>query len=310
MAEEAAAVIAAVADNLTRFGQRTTRLFHGRGGFYPGLDFLVIDVYPPVLVIRLYEARPPARLLHLVGALEEFLRESLPPELRPQCFLLQSRYLFKAPWQRLKGTLPRNCRAEENGLAFKIRFMENQNIGFFPDMRLGRELVRSLAAGRRVLNLFAYTCSFSVAACAGGALHVTNMDVSKAALQTGRENHRLNGFDPGTVTFWARDILKSFGFLIRKGPFDLVIIDPPFRQGNRFRSETDYPKLVRRLPEMLAPGAHILACLNSPHLDLDFLTNLFDTPRYQLLGQKNRPPEFREQRPDQSLKICHYLYQF
>ena len=94
-------------------------------------------------------------------------------------------------------------------------------------MRHGRRLIREIGRGKRVLNLFAYTCSLSVAALAGGASRVVNLDLSKTALRTGRQNHITNQIDPRKAVFLPFDVMKSFGRLKREGPFDLVIVDPP-----------------------------------------------------------------------------------
>ena len=104
-------------------------------------------------------------------------------------------------------------------------------------MKPGRDWVRSRAAGKKVLNLFAYTCSLSVAAIAGGADTVTNLDMASAALATGRENHRLN-FDPATcrrASYLAHNLFKSWGRLKRSPTYDLILIDPPSNQGGQLR---------------------------------------------------------------------------
>ncbi|MCT7000003.1 class I SAM-dependent methyltransferase, partial [Salmonella enterica] len=82
------------------------------------------------------------------------------------------------------------------------------------------------AKGLRVLNLFAYTCGFSVAAIEGGAEHVVNLDMARGVLSRGRDNHRLNGHDLSRVTFLGHDLFKSWAKVIHSGPYDLVIIDP------------------------------------------------------------------------------------
>src|SRR3546814_21000772 len=100
-------------------------------------------------------------------------------------------------------------------------------------MRYVRRWVQEQAQGKRVLNLFAYTCGFSVAAIAGGAEHVVNLDMASAALTRGRENHRLNGHDLSRVSFLGHELFKSWGKVRKLGPYDLIIIDPPsFQQGS------------------------------------------------------------------------------
>ena len=89
-------------------------------------------------------------------------------------------------------------------------------------MRLGRQWVQERSQGKRVLNLFAYTCGFSVAAKAGGANQVVNVDMAKGALSRGRDNHRLNEHDMSDVTFMGYDIFRSWGKITKYGPYDLA----------------------------------------------------------------------------------------
>ena len=118
--------------------------------------------------------------------------------------------------------------AREEGLAYVIRPGEGLSTGLFPDMREGRARVRAWAAGRRVLNTFAYTCGFGVAAAAGGAARVLNLDLSKSVLEWGQANYRANGFEPDPHDFVFGDVFDWLVRLAKRGDrFDLVILDPP-----------------------------------------------------------------------------------
>ena len=280
-------------------GEDSSRLFHGRGNCFPGLEALNIDRYGRVVVFQLFEP------VDWIDELSALLQPLLPED---GSRLLQERFRREGGWRLLAGTTPERAFAREDGLVYELTFMKNQNVGFFLDMRLGRQLVRRLAEGRRVLNLFAYTCSLSVAAVAGGAEAVYNMDLSKSALRTGKKNHQRNHQDDRHVHFLPHDILKSFGKMKKFGPYDLVIIDPPTFQKGAFNAEKDYARITRRLPEFLAPGAQVIACLNSPHMDARFFDDLFPASHYSLQQSLGRPPEFRERDADKSLKIHHYLY--
>jgi 23S rRNA (cytosine1962-C5)-methyltransferase len=171
--------------------------------------------------------------------------------------------------------------------------------------------VRGLASGLRVLNLFAYTCSFSVAALAGGATKVVNLDMNKGALALGRDNHRDNGLDLRKVSFLDHDLFKSFGKLKKLGPFELIILDPPTDQGASFKAERDWPKMVRRLEQWLTPGGHIVACLNAPHLPSGFLKDIFAAELHGATLEKNQDggDDFPDAEPDRGLKILHYRWE-
>ncbi len=257
-----------IAKHLPQSGE-ARRLFHGRGQCFPGFEDLVIDIFPPVVVIILYNERPQAWLQALV----QLLAETLPD--KPQGILLQERFLPNQPSRVLHGQIPADLSATEAGLAYRLRLGEAQNIGFFPDMAVGRKLVRERAGGKKVLNLFAYSCSFSVAALAGGATQVVNLDMNRGALELGKLNHQINAIDLRQVSFLALEFFRSLSKLRRIGPFDLIICDPPASQGKSFTAERHWPKLVRSLSGLFAPGGEILACLNSPRHGPDFLDRVF-----------------------------------
>ncbi|MGW8312534.1 MAG: class I SAM-dependent methyltransferase [Desulfuromonadales bacterium] len=258
----------------------TRRLFHGRGRCFAGYDDLVIDYFPPVIMVILYRPRLQGWLDDLVKILETTLPHP------PQAILLQERFITNSPSRLLHGTLPVTLNALEDGLLFRLRLGEAQNPGFFPDMAVGRKLVRERSSGKQILNLFAYSCSFSVAALAGGARRVVNLDMNRGALELGKLNHRINGIDPRQVSFLSMEFFRSLSKLRRLGPFDLVICDPPASQGKSFTAGHHWPKLVCCLPELVTPGGEILACLNTPKLAPAFLDDLFATtlPNAEKLG--------------------------
>ena len=219
-----------------------------------------------------------------------------------EAIVIQERYLPGAPKRTIYGELPAAPLANESGLRYHLTLDRNQNHGFFLDMKPGRDWVRSVAAGKSVLNLFAYTCSLSVAAIAGGAASVANLDMASGALATGRQNHRFN-FDAETcrqATYLAHDLFKSWGKLRRGGAYDLIVIDPPSNQPGSFVAEKDYARIVRRLPELTDAGSQILACLNSPHLDEAFLLDLFSG--YQFEQRLPAAPGFEDKFPERALK--------
>ncbi len=260
-----------ISETLLEAGSDAVRLFHGRGGAVAGYKYVAVDWYAPAVFVTLYEdvAECDAFLAELDAYLVTLERVS--------CFAVQRRFLKGAPVEVKWGVLP--DRAHESGLDFMLSLAKNQNHGFFLDMEPGRSWLRSRAEGKSVLNLFSYTCALSVAAIAGGADRVVNLDLSSRALSVGRENHRLN-FDQEScrkVTYLAHDLFKTWGKLKRLGPFDIVVLDPPSHQPGSFVATKDYPRLIGRLAELLNPeGAEILACLNAPELDESFLSGLIN----------------------------------
>ena len=208
--------------------------------------------------------------------------------------VLQHRYTLQSDTEWLVGEAIDECTLTEGGLSYRVDLGRKQNNGLFLDMRYGRDWVRANAEGKRVLNLFAYTCGFSVAAIEGGAQHVVNLDMSRAALSRGRDNHRLNGHDMSKVTFLGHDLFKSWGKVKSTGPYDLVIIDPPSFQKGSFLLTKDYQRVVRRLPELLSENGTVLACMNDPALGSDFLIDgvTQDAPSLHFVQRLDNPPEF------------------
>ena len=164
------------------------------------------------------------------------------------------------------------------------------------------------AAGKKILNLFAYTCAFSVVAVAAGAEKVVNVDMSSSALNVGRANHQLNGLTKERTEYLAENIMKSWGRIKKRGPFDIVIIDPPSYQPGSFIAGKDYEKVIRRLPELLPKGGLVLACLNAPELSDEFLKSQFATqlPEAGFVERVAPHPDFPDINPEQQLKLLVY----
>ena len=265
------------------------RLFHGRGHAYKGLSHITIDWLPPVILITLFAPESDEYINNLADELVEKL---------PTCksIQLQHRYELAGPIDVIRGDTIQQLDVLENNLRFHIRLGKNRNTGLFLDMRNGRQWVQQHSRGKHVLNLFAYTCGFSVAAIAGGASSVLNVDMSRSALQTGRNNHHLNQQPLDNVAFEKLNIFKSFGRLKRRGPFDMLICDPPTFQRGSVDIKRDYPKILRRLDDFMAPGATLVLCLNAPDLGQDYLIkHMADlAPTYRFVNRIKTPDVYVE----------------
>ncbi|OHE20419.1 MAG: SAM-dependent methyltransferase, partial [Sulfurimonas sp. RIFOXYD2_FULL_37_8] len=218
--------------------------------------------------------------------------------------VIQRRYIKGSPSEVVIGDLKEDLYAVENSMKFKLNLLSNQNSLYFPDMKNGRTFVRENSKERRVLNLFSYTCSFSVAAKLGGALSVSNIDMSKSALSSGKANHHLNAVDPRGVSYLPYNILKSFSRIKQNGPYDLIIIDPPTLQRGSFEATKDYEKIIKKLQEISSDKCIVLACLNSPELDSNFLISLFSefAPEFKFEKRLKNVDEFANADEERSLK--------
>lgn len=251
------------------------RVFHGRGACYPGLEWLTIDFFRPALLLTVYGA-PPQGQLEVI--LDTFAREPGESVFDSDlsCVLVQRRDLKQYALKCLVGEFPNPFFAQRGHLRFYL-LREQQNVGYFLDIEPARQWLEACVQEKSVLNLFSFTCSFSVLALAAGARSVINVDMNRNALNTGRENHRINNLNMSEVQFLAHDILRSWGKLIRRGPYDIVLVDPPSRQRGSFVALKDYVKVIRKLPELLCEGGLVLLCLNAPEVSCAEFQALIDT---------------------------------
>ncbi len=296
-------------DALAAAPAETRRLFHGRGRCYPGLEQLTVDWLQGTLLVALFRDPGEAELAALRQMLMALTAGPAWQQGQAQRLLLQHRYLPDAPTEALLGDVPTEWQISENGLRYKLDLGRKQNNGLFLDMRYGRRWVQEHAQGKRVLNLFAYTCGFSVAAIAGAAEHVVNLDMASAALTRGRENHRLNQHDLGRVSFLGHELFKSWGKVRKLGPYDLIIIDPPSFQKGSFALTRDYQKILRKLPELLNAGGRVLACVNDPDVGSDFLIRGMadEAPQLRFEQRLENPPEFPDIHPESGLKALLFV---
>lgn len=288
--------------------QETRRLFHGRGRCWPGLEQITVDWLQGVLSVALFREPAPEQLVELEAMLNALAQT---PQWTGEAILIQHRYLPDSPGQWLVGGPIQQREVVEDGLRYLLDLGVRQNNGLFLDMRYGRRWVREQSAGKRVLNLFAYTCGFSVAAIAGGAEQVVNLDMTKSALSRGRENHRLNGHAVGQVAFLGHELFKSWGKVRKYGPYDLIIIDPPTFQRGSFVLTQDYAKILRRLPELLREGGTVLACVNDPGIGSAFLIEGMaeQAPALKFVERLENPPEFPDVDVEGGLKALVFRQQ-
>ena len=212
----------AVAMRTSFFDASTTavRLINGEGDGIPGL---IADRYGDVLVVQVStlgmdRLKPFVLdvLAKATGARSIYERSNLPSRREEGLPMFEG---------LLAGDPVGTVEVLENGLRFRVDIVQSQKTGLYLDQRENRRLVRSWAAGRRVLNAFSYTGGFSVFALAGGAASADSVDISERAIGLARENCALNGFMAENVRFHVADV---FDFIRDDAlDYDLVILDPP-----------------------------------------------------------------------------------
>lgn len=170
--------------------------------------------------------------------------------------------------------LPLETVVTEAGLRYGLDFAAGYSVGLFLDQRANRQFLRA-AAPKRVLNTFAYTCSFSVVAASAGAKTVS-IDLSAKSIGRGKANFVLNDLSSDGHRFLADDALEVMPRLIRKMElYDAIILDPPTfsrgAKGKKFQVEKNLGDLLHLALNLAAPKAKILLSTNCTRLDLDAL---------------------------------------
>lgn len=243
---------------------------------------LVIERYADTAIIYAEPGKAPSRQVAVPVA--KMLREY---------FQLESVYLREMPRGDSKASgeptgasgkrRPRPLAGEptspeivinERGLQFLLRPFDGASAGLFLDHREGRTIIRKASNQKSVLNLFAYTCGFSVAAAAGGASRVVSVDLAPKYLDWGRENFELNGLPTETHEFIAEDAADYLSRARKNGEaFDVIVIDPPSfahgrKRGRDFSIHRDLADLVSSASEVLADDGLLLVSTNLRKMSL------------------------------------------
>lgn len=244
-------------------GQTTGyRLFNGEGDGLPGV---VCDVYGESAVLKL--DGPAAVGFWDSAGLAAWLAENLALNLVYE----RMRQRGAEGIARVGAAPGGPVRFLEHGMQLTADVARGQKTGFFLDQRENRKLVRQLAAGKRVLNVFGYTGGFSVAAGLGGAAEVITVDTAKAALAAADEHWALNGLPEAKHTSTAADAFEYLERAAQGGEsWDLVILDPPsFAPSQQAvpQALAAYEKLIGAGARVTTPGGMLLAGSCSSHVD-------------------------------------------
>ncbi|HET9451536.1 MAG TPA: class I SAM-dependent rRNA methyltransferase [Aggregicoccus sp.] len=247
------------------------RLLHGEAD---GVPEVTADAFGDLVVLSLYRDLSAQEEQQLAdAAVQAWAPRSLYLKRRPReaRVVANTRKEQLAPELPVRGEALSELQALERGLRFLIRPAQGLSVGLYLDMRDTRTWLREQVAGRTVLNLFAYTCAFGVAAHAGCAARVLNVDASRRVLEWGEENARLNGQAVDRYDYVAGDVFDWLERLAKKGErFDVVVCDPPSfatTRTSRFSAARDYAALAGSAARVVAPGGRLVACCNHAGLD-------------------------------------------
>ncbi|MET0595403.1 MAG: class I SAM-dependent methyltransferase, partial [Polyangiaceae bacterium] len=242
------------------------RLVHRDGD---GLDGMAVDVYGEHLVLHFFSNEALEHKDSILDALASLRPRGIYLKVHPKQSnnLVDPRAGDLAPPLPVRGTPADDpLIIREGGLAYRVRLGDGLKTGIFLDQRENRRRVREMSRGKRVLNLFAYTCPFTVAAAAGGARSTVSIDSTKGVLDWGSENLEQNGLLGDAHAMVVDDALVWLKHAAKKGErFDLVVLDPPSyatTKTSRFSAADDFADLAARAFGVLAPGGALLACTN------------------------------------------------
>jgi 23S rRNA (cytosine1962-C5)-methyltransferase len=255
------------------------RLVNGEGDALPGLT---VDCYANYLMLQLYSVAWRPHLVLVTRVLQDLMsptgiyEKSRPRETRELEVVSDS----KSYGHLLIGEpAPERLEVRENGLTFLVTLEKGLNSGLFLDQRKNRRDLMNRVEGKRVLNLFAYTGAFSVAAAASGASLVTSVDASPGYSEWAKSNFGVNRLNPKRHEFIVGDCLAVLDDLMRNNKkFDIILMDPPSfstTAKSRFTTRGGTSDLVAAALKLLVDGGLLVASSNHRKVDIaDYLKEL------------------------------------
>ncbi len=263
---------------------------------------LVVDRYEDLLHLTEYE-RPHDRDLGRHAAWLELMKKTAAKTLDvpiQRTFLKQRRKDEQSGQYSKLDDQRRRVVVQEAGLKFLVNLQDYVDTGLFLDHRLTRQMVRQRSADKDVLNLFAYTGSFSVYAAAGKAASTTTVDLSRNYLDWAEENFRLNNLSGPQHSFVASDSMAFLESASRQGPqWDLAVVDPPtYSNSKRVEDDWDvqaqYAELLNRLHAVLRNNGLVYFSTNFRRFKFDEQ----QLPGYEAheISQQTVPEDFRNKR--------------
>lgn len=222
----------AIAYRFERFKSADTNAFRLVNGEGDGIPGLIIDKYDQAVSMQIYSFGLEPYMPTIIKSIRQALPDNQWLWRRNQIRIAKS-----AGAELVAGTnMPAKIEFREYGLKFATDLVNGQKTGFFLDQRDNRNLIRSIASGKSLLNVCGYTGAFTVAAIAGGATRTVTVDTAKPALIEAENNLRLNGYSPSDHQFVATDMYEYLNGC-KPASFDIVVLDPPSMAKNRRDAE-------------------------------------------------------------------------
>lgn len=248
--------------NFLQKPQECFRLLHTESSDYR------VDVFGPIMWVYWYKEAPPSeadlkrwRFVSDFCGKKYILRHMLNRGKDPNQQSDWCEHSTSEPWI-----------AEENDVKYEFRYHQGLSPGLFLDQRKNRLWLKENSKNKKVLNLFSYTCGFSLVAALGGASEVVSVDLSKKFLDWGQRNFQLNDLDPKKYEFYAQDSLKFFKVAEKRGrKFDIIICDPPSFSRSAdgiFKIDKEFENIFQSCLALLNPKGQLLLSSNFEKWDL------------------------------------------
>ncbi len=242
--------------------QSAMRLF---AGFYEGEPRLLADIFAGTLLLTAY-GDPTGDAQDLLDTAQRFYQERLPCL---SCVIQKQRLAQNLSLKRGKisfGSEPATS-ILENGIRYTLELIAGQDASFYLDTRGLRAWLKENSRGLVALNTFAYTGSLGVAALAGGAAHVIQVDRNAKYLGLARRSAMLSRLDLGRMKLRAEDVFSEIGNCKKKGIFfDLVLLDPPFfsvTEKGKVDLVSESTRLINKLRPLIKDGGRLVAINNA-----------------------------------------------
>lgn len=257
----------ALASRLTLFALPHESAIRFFNGFTEGYPDLVVDVYGGTFVIHNYADDPDTEQnKKIVRELVEYLRVSLNWLRAGILKTRDGKTLAEKNGILIYGDTP-DTKINEHGVWYALDPTMNRDASFYLDTSLLRKWLIENMEGKTVLNTFAYTGSFGVAALAGGASHVIQVDRNRRFLDLAKRSYELNGFQINAKDFVAQDFFTAVSrYKNSKQFFDCVILDPPFFSSTskgRVDQEKESARLINKVRPLIKDGGYLVAINNA-----------------------------------------------
>jgi 23S rRNA (cytosine1962-C5)-methyltransferase len=242
--------------------QSAMRLF---AGFYEGEPHLLADFFASTLLLTAY-CDSAVDVQDLLDTAQRFYQERIP---WLSCVIQKQRLTRDAGLKRGRISFGSKPAASicENGIRYALDLTANQDAGFYLDTRALRAWLKENSHGLEVLNTFAYTGSLGVAALAGGAACVIQVDRNSKTLGLARHSAMLSRLDLGHMKLRANDVFSEIGNCKKKGLFfDLVLLDPPFfsvTEKGKVDLVSESARLINKLRPLIKDGGRLVAINNA-----------------------------------------------